>query len=210
MHLSSQGFTMRKIFFTVFVLLSLVSGASAAERSPAITAFENWSFKGFGWNSTPPLVGIGPGATAPDPHVSIKDPSFVFHDGMWHLFTTVRMKSGRVDMEYLSFKDWKEAEGANRYVLYLHDQYNCAPQIFYFTPHKKWYLVYQRADTNSPVKFGPCFSTSTNIANPRAWTKPELMITKVSPTQRWIDFWIICTDEKAYMFYTSNDGNMWR
>ena len=34
--------------------------------------------------------------TAEDPHVALKDPSIVFHGGRWHLFGTLRMKSGRV------------------------------------------------------------------------------------------------------------------
>ena len=26
----------------------------------------------------------------------------------------------------------------------------------------------------------------------------------------WIDFWVICDDSKAHLFFTSNDGRMWR
>ena len=36
------------------------------------------------------------------------------------------------------------------------------------------------------------------------------MVTNPAPNQRWIDFWVICDAEKAHLFYTSNNGNMWR
>jgi endo-1,4-beta-xylanase len=47
---------------------------------------------------------------------------------------------------YFSFADWTEAPNAPPYHL---DQthgfggYVAAPQLFYFTPQKKWYLVFQ-------------------------------------------------------------------
>lgn len=173
-------------------------------------AVKQWREKGFSWTTSAPSLGVGPGENAPDPHVSIKDPSFILHEGVWHLFATVRMKSGRVDMEYLNFKDWDQAENAERHILNLHNQYNCAPQVFYFTPQKKWYLVYQRADTNSALKFGPCFSTTERFSDPKSWTRPRMMITNLTTAPRWIDFWVICDDSKAHLFYTSNDGHMWR
>jgi hypothetical protein len=188
----------------------LFVGQTALAADSSFSIIEKWKASGFSWTDSGPIMDVGPGKLAVDPHVSVKDPSFVFHEGKWHLFTTVRMKSGHVDMEYLSFKDWPDAQKAERHVLNLHDQYNCAPQVFYFTPHKKWYLVYQRADTNAAVKFGPCFSTSDRIDDPKSWTKPEMMIPKLAVARRWIDFWVICDEAKAYLFYTSNDGQMWR
>jgi hypothetical protein len=192
----------------IWLFCCLLGSAATQAQTGDIVAI--WRNKGFAWNSTGPLLSVGAGKTARDPHVSVKDPSFVFHAGAWHLFTTLRMKSGRVDMEYLTFKNWNDAEKAERHVLNLHNQYNCAPQVFYFTPQKKWYMVYQRADTNAVVKFGPCFSTTEKIGDPKSWTKPRMMITNLSTAPKWIDFWVICDDAKAYMFYTSNDGHMWR
>src|SRR5262245_51050846 len=190
-------------------LLFLLSLFLSLSSTPAASV-DDWTQRGFNWTTSDALIDVGVGKTAPDPHVSIKDPSFIFHEGAWHLFTTVRMKSGRVDMEYLSFQDWNDANKAERHILNLHNQYNCAPQIFYFTPHKKWYMVYQRGDTNAAVKFGPCFSTTDKIGDPKSWTKPQMMITNFTTAPKWIDFWVICDDSKAYMFYTSNDGHMWR
>lgn len=164
----------------------------------------------FSWKATGPLIDVGPGKTAPDPHVSIKDPTFLFHGGRWHLFATLRMKSGKVDIEYLSFANWSEAQSAPRHVLALHDQYYCAPQVFYFTPHRKWYLVYQLADKTRKPPFGPCFSTTENLADPKSWTRPRPMVTNAPEKPKWLDFWVICDDAKAHLFYTSLDGHMWR
>ncbi|MBI4660194.1 MAG: glycoside hydrolase [Verrucomicrobia bacterium] len=164
----------------------------------------------FSWKASGPLIDIGPGRDAPDPHVSIKDPTFVFHGGRWHLFTTVRLKSGKVDIEYLSFADWAQTGQAQRHVLALHDQYYCAPQVFYFTPHRKWYLVYQLAEKTRKPPFGPCFSTTENLADPKSWTRPQPMVADAPEKPKWLDFWVICDREKAHLFYTSLDGHMWR
>jgi hypothetical protein len=164
----------------------------------------------FTWRASGPLIDVGPGRTAPDPHVSIKDPTFVFHENAWHLFATLRRKSGQVDIEYLSFPDWPRANAAPRHLLALHDQYYCAPQVFYFTPHQKWYLVYQLADKNRTPAFGPCCSTSPRLGDPQAWSRPQPMVTNAPPQPKWLDFWVICDERKAHLFYTSLDGNLWR
>ncbi len=188
--------------FTLVALLFTNANGSAQEFW---RPFEDGRFS---WKASPPLIDVGPGKDAADPHISIKDPTFVFQEGRWHLFATVRMKSGKVDIEYLNFADWSQAGRARRHVLALHDQYYCAPQVFYFTPHKKWYLVYQLADKTRTPPFGPCFSTTDNLADPKSWTKPQPMITNAPAKPKWLDFWVICDQEKAHLFYTSLDGRM--
>ncbi len=190
----------------LFVGFSIASVPfAAAQQSP--DPFRDGRFH---WRASGPLVDIGPGRDAPDPHVAIKDPSIVFHEGRWHLFTTLRMKSGRVIMEYLSFADWAQANTAPRTLIDLHDKYHCAPQVFYFTPHRRWYLICQFANPERTPGMSPCFSTTENIADPKSWTKPVAMIDNAPAGTRWIDFWVICDAEKAHLFYTSNNGNMWR
>lgn len=192
-----------RLVFAVAVLLLLAATASRAADAvqPA---------QPFSWVASGPLVDVGPGTHAADPHVSIKDPTVVFHESRWHVFATVRMKSGKVDMEYLNFADWSQAQEAERHVLAWHDQYYCAPQVFYFTPHRKWYLIYQLAEKTRVPPFGPCFSTTTNLADPKSWTRPEPMVTHAPAKPKWLDFWVICDQEKAHLFYTSLDGRMWR
>ena len=36
------------------------------------------------------------------------------------------------------------------------------------------------------------------------------MVTNAPPEPKWLDFWVICDDQKAHLFYTSLDGRMWR
>lgn len=169
-----------------------------------------WQTGNFQWQSTGPLIDVRSGQTADDPHVAFKDPTIIFHDGRWHLFGTLRKRSGAVCMEYLSFTNWDEANAAHRHEISFTDKYHCAPQVFYFTPHHRWYLVFQFVDPKQTPPMGPYFSTTTNLADVASWTKPRLMVTNPEPNQRWIDFWVICDAQKAHLFYTSNDGNMWR
>jgi len=190
--------------FTISLALVLPSAAALAQ------AHEPFADGKFSWRASAPLIDVGSGAAASDPHVSIKDPTVVFTAGWWHVFATLRMKSGKVDIEYLRFRDWSQAAKAPRHLLALHDQYYCAPQILYFTPHQKWYLVYQLADKSRSPAFGPCFSTTTDLSDTGSWTRPCPMVTNAPPKPKWLDFWVICDDTRAHLFYTSLDGHMWR
>ena len=67
-----------------------------------------------------------------------------------------------------TFPDWDHTADATFYYL---DQtpalrgYHAAPQVFYFAPQKKWYLVYQSGP--------PQYSTNDDIENPTGWTAPQ-------------------------------------
>jgi len=148
------------VLITAVLFVATVAGASAQGAAQAFADGQ------FAWKASGPLIDVGPGKDAADPHISIKDPTIVFHEGRWHMFATLRMKSGKVDITCLNFTDWAEAEKAERHILALHDEYYCAPQVFYFTPHRKWYLVYQLADKTRTPPFGPCYSATTNLSDP--------------------------------------------
>ena len=196
----------------VFLRVIAASAAFGFAAGPLLAESPSWLRTGvFSWKSSPAL--IGPDLNAAEPEVALKDPTFVQADGRWHLFATHRLASGMVNMQYLSFTDWNKAGEATRHTLDFHDQYHCAPQVFWFTPHKKWYLVYQLADKNRALKFAPYFSTTSDIADPKSWTKPQPMIEKLpegGDKTKWIDFWVICDADKAHLFYTSDDGHFWR
>ncbi|HOX00811.1 MAG TPA: non-reducing end alpha-L-arabinofuranosidase family hydrolase [Candidatus Paceibacterota bacterium] len=194
------------------IALAAGSGASGVAASEPATRQPSpaWTDGRFAWKSSGPIVDVGPDRSAPDPHIAIKDPTVVFADGRWHVFATVRMKSGRVDIEYLNFVSWAEANQAPRHVLALHSQYYCAPQVFFFSPHRRWYLIYQLADSSRQPPFGPCFSTTRRLADPKSWTPPQPMVTNAPAKPKWLDFWVIADTEKAHLFYTSLDGHLWR
>jgi hypothetical protein len=202
--------TLVKCFVVCLVAAGMAHLACGAEEEtgaigPAWKAFEDGKFS---WRASGPLV--PPDRQAADPHVSIKDPTMVRYEGRWFLFCTVRQASGKVDIEYLSFAGWKDAGQAPRHILNLHDQYYCAPQVFYFRPHKKWYLIYQIADKKHKPPFGPGYSTSTEPGDPNSWSKPAWLFPDPPQGQKWLDFWVICDRAKAHLFFTSLDGRMWR
>ena len=187
-------------------LLALAFGCNAQGDDAAT----DWEKGMFSWKASGPLLDVSAGREAADPWVAFKDPSVVFYEGRWHVFGTLRMKSGTVCMQYLNFADWAQANAAPRQTISFTERYHCAPQVFYFTPHKRWYLIHQFSNPARTPAMGPYFSTTENLADVKSWTKPELMVTNPSAKQRWIDFWVICDAQKSHLFYTSNDGNMWR
>lgn len=135
----------------------------------------------------------------------------VFHEGRWHLFGTIRSEKRTHQIEYLNFEKWEEADGATRHILHISEGYFCAPQVFYFTPHRRWYMVLQISMPGRPVQLQPAYSTSTNIADPHSWSKPlPLYAEHPSNIKGWIDFWVICDSAKAHLFFTSNNGKFWR
>ena len=178
------------------------SGRSTSERRALFDG-------GFRWKSSGPLV--SPADRPSDPCVSVKDPTVVWHDGQWHLFTTIRSERRTHQIEYARFKAWEEAATAPRYVLTVTTGYFCAPQVFHYTPQRQWYLVYQASDSTRKPSLQPVFSTSTNLTDPKSWTAPALLFDRQpSSVTMWIDFWVICDDAKAHLFFTSLDGRMWR
>ena len=135
----------------------------------------------------------------------------VHFNGSWHLFTTIRSEKRSHQIEYSSFREWKDAVAAPRHILTFNPGYFCAPQVFYFTPHRKWYLLHQASDTNRPVSLQPAFSTSERIDDPKSWSAPQFLYdSHPENVKGWIDFWIICDETKAHLFFTSNNGLMWR
>jgi hypothetical protein len=159
---------------------------------------------------------LGPPAVAPlqrpgDTCYSVKDPSVVRFDGRWHLFCTIRGEKRSHQIEYISFADWSDTQSAKREILHLSDEYFCAPQVFFFAPQKKWYMILQVIDKSRKPALQPACSTTTDLADPASWSRPKLLYDQPPENvQMWIDFWVICDQKKAHLFFTSLDGRMWR
>lgn len=162
----------------------------------------------FQWQISPPLV--APVERPEDPCYSIKDPSVVFYQGQWYLFCTIRSQRRTHQIEYLSFADWKEANAAPRHVLRMHPGYFCAPQVFYFAPHRKWYLICQASDKSWAPEYGAAYATTTDLADPTSWSKLTPLGAKPADGKSGLDFWIICNATKAHLFFTTLDGRLWR
>lgn len=201
----------RRRFLTMAAAISAAGAATAvgaragqAAPNPAPLALPA------AWELSPPL--IAPGERPEDPYVSVKDPTVVFHEGRWHVFMTIRPK-GKTPTEYVSFDTWEHANASPRHLLAVRDKYFCAPQVFFFRPHKKWYLLYQVGEPGRRLQHQPAYSTTETIADPASWTPARLFLPKEDPPSRLeagLDYWIICDDTKAYLFYTTLNGKMWR
>lgn len=163
----------------------------------------------FRWICGPPVLAPlqRPGETC----YSVKDTSVVRFEGRWHLFCTIRGKVRSHQIEYISFRDWKDTSGARREILRLSDEYFCAPQVFYFTPQRKWYMILQVIDKSRKPALQPAFSTTAELSDPGSWTAPKLLFDRhPENVSMWIDFWVICDSRNAHLFFTSLDGRMWR
>ncbi|TWT78340.1 Endo-1,4-beta-xylanase Z precursor [Posidoniimonas polymericola] len=110
-------------------------------------------------------------------------------------------------MVYLNFKDWADAPQAPLTYIDVNPAlrgYHCAPHLFYFSPHKKWYLVFQ-----SPQ---PQYCTTDGPSKPETWTAPQNFFQQLpeSAPRLPIDYHIICDETHAYLFFTGDDGRFYR
>lgn len=194
--------------FTQAVITAAALALLAATPCTPATTVDNPFPNGFQWTVSKPLFAA---QSRPNDDIhSIKDPTVVFYDGRWHLFCTIRGKQRTHRIEYLSFSDWNKADQAQRTILTVSDGYFCAPQVFYFAPHKLWYMIYQASDKSRKPQLQPVYSTTKDLRDPKSWTAPKLVFETQPDIAAWIDFWVICDDANAHLFFTSNNGKMWR
>ena len=72
--------------------------------------------------------------------------SVVHFNDRWHVYASSVLTAGAYNMVYTSFADWSEASSATCYYMDQTTGFNtyvAAPQLFYFRPQNKWYLVFQ-------------------------------------------------------------------
>lgn len=155
----------------------------------------------FRWTSSPPL--ISPKPPAGRDFVSLKDPTIVLHEGTYHVFATVyETTAGAAGWKsvYFNFTDWAEADAAPQtFMQDLPTGNTVAPQVFYFAPQNMWYLIYQ---------WGARYSTNADINNPNGWSAPRSLL--VGEPTNALDFWVICDDANCHMFFSRDDGVLYR
>ena len=149
---------------------------------------------------------IAPRSDAMHDLLAVKDPTVVRFNDRWHVYASSVSTAGAYNMVYTSFADWTEAATAP---LYYMDQtsgfntYVAAPQLFYFRPQDKWYLLYQAGP--------PKYSTASDPGDPSKWTPPAPFFpTEPATITRngggWLDFWVICDAATCHLFFTDNHG----
>jgi hypothetical protein len=188
-------------------VLALALTAAAWAATPGGPA-EDLLAGRFAWTVGEPV--LAPADRPDDPCFSVKDPSVVFHGGRWHLFCTIRSQKRSHQIEYLSFADWKDAAAAERHILHASDGYFCAPQVFYFSPQQKWYLICQASDPSWTPKYQAAYATTADIADPASWSHLAPLGARPADGKAGLDFWIICDARRAHLFFTTNDGRLWR
>ena len=210
-------FMLQQKFLLACAALTLVGGvrptfgaeqATAAAPAPTTAAapLNRLFATPLKWKSTGVLV--KPVSDETHQIVSVKDPTIVHYNDRWHIYATVYSTSARTwSMVYLNFKDWSEASTAPLHHVAQNPSlrgYHCAPQVFYFRPHQKWYLLFQSQQ--------PQYSTADDLSKPETWTKPvDFFATKPATAPRlWIDYWVICDATHAYLFFTGDNGRLYR
>jgi len=142
------------------------------------------------WTSGQPLISPKNG------NASIKDPTIVNYNGKYHVFASV-YNSG-YKSAYLNFTDLNAASSSTQTSFSPGGASTVAPQVFYFAPQKKWYLITQ---------WGGRFSTNTDINNVNGWTSLKPLLAG-EPTNS-LDFWVICDDSNCFLFFSRDDGNLY-
>lgn len=147
-----------------------------------------------------PVFSFGPEGSFDE--TAVKDPSIVYADGHWHLFYTARGR-GDYSLGYARSSSLDSLRFAERQQLSTltgaKSTYAAAPQAFYFSPDSLWYLIFQTRDAN----YQPAYATSPTIGDPESWSEPRPLLLKDDPI-KWIDFWVICDADSAFLFYTSH------
>ena len=156
------------------------------------------------WSARAPLLEPGPPGTFDE--TSVKDPSIVRQAGKWHLFYTARGRD-QYSIGHVSALSLEELQRAGRRQLTqlrgAGSPYGAAPQVFYFTPQKRWYLIFQTTDSN----YQPVFSNAETLDRPDAWSSPRPLADKREKA-KWIDFWVICDAKLAYLFFTRDHRDL--
>jgi endo-1,4-beta-xylanase len=164
----------------------------------------------FRWTSSGPLMVAKPSTQYPE--VAIKDPSVVYHNGRWHVFST-QAKGNGWGLEYRSFTDWSNAGSANPYFLdstRIGAGYRAAPFIFFHTPSQLWYLVFQNGNA--------AYSTNPDISNPGGWSAvktfysavPSNVQTDIRNGANWLDFAVACDAVNCHLFSAGDNGKIYR
>ena len=124
---------------------------------------------------------------------SIKDPSVVKYNGTYHVYATYYDTAYK--SMYTSFTDWNNAQAAPHISMNGTTVGNTvAPQVFFFRPHNKWYLITQWAGA---------YSTTDDISKPNWTAKKKLLQGEPSGA---LDFWVICNSTHCYLYFSRDDG----
>jgi hypothetical protein len=198
---------------------AITSCASLIDKFTDTAGAEDSDFQYKTWIVSEPIFEKGPKGSFDE--LSVKDPSIVFYNNKYHLFYTSKasyevrgqmshLSKNGSGLGYVAAKTLEQLNEAERIDLgKITESVVVAPQVFFFEPHQLWYLIAQTLVDSKPDLM-PVYMTNPDIEDPYGWSKPKIINTRKSDNGFWIDFWVICDEEKAHLFYTDHEGSLFR
>jgi endo-1,4-beta-xylanase len=165
------------------------------------------------WTVTGPILSAGPAGSFDE--LAVKNPSLVFHRGRWHLFYTSKPRRDsrefKTALGYITAPTLEALAASPRIEMrQVLGESIISPQVFYFEPQGLWYLIGHVGDTALQT-LEPVYSTNPDIENVNGWTAPrKLRTSRRQKDDFWIDFWVICDEQKAHLFYSNHKGTLHR
>ncbi|MEM6842244.1 MAG: non-reducing end alpha-L-arabinofuranosidase family hydrolase [Bacteroidota bacterium] len=205
MKITSYLFTALLTTYLTFACNAPADEATETETVEPTTPAISGNFE---WTTGAPIINTD--QFGEDEWIAIKDPSIVHYGDRYHLFCTLRGHERSHAIVYTSFTDFDQADATKPVVLPNHAGYHCAPQVFYYNPQEKWYLICQAKDSSWTPEYQAAFATSDNISDPNSWSALTPMGVQRPENSGYLDFWAMREDSTMHMFFTSDDGNMWR
>ncbi len=145
------------------------------------------------WRVSDPIFTLGP-----EGGLSVKDPSIVFHDGLYHLFYTLHVTARAVEIWYAAAPRLEELNEAPRSRVCG----GCAPQVFYFEDTKQWFLIQNSTHYSTNDRLGADGWVSRgNLCSNTPVFPPD------DPNGP-IDPWVIMDETTAFLFYARDNGTI--
>lgn len=193
----------RTLSLLIAPLLLATATTSRADDNACKIPYKQWTV------SQPVFTAGAPGSFD---EVAVKDPTFVQYNGAWHMFYTSKPCVGsdkyKTALGYATAPTLEALRDAKH--IEMRDTLGgsmIAPQVFWFAPQKLWYLI---GHIQNGRNLQPVYSTNTDITNVGGWTKIRELKTARRGKGMWIDFWVICDDTKAHLFYADHTDKLYR
>ncbi|HEY6877678.1 MAG TPA: non-reducing end alpha-L-arabinofuranosidase family hydrolase, partial [Polyangiales bacterium] len=164
---------------------------AGSQTGPDVTCELPSTFK---WKGGAPL------AQPKNGWLSMKDATYVFHNGQHILYFTTFQDNWGSGM--MTFKDWPDAANAPQ----TPTKFGVAPTLFYFTPKKVWVMAYQWG----PHKFS--YRTSSDPSDPNGWSGEKSLYNTALPPNGTgpIDQTVICDSARCYLYYAGDNGHIYK
>lgn len=133
--------------------------------------------------------------------VALKDPTVVRHDGVFHLFATVRGGAKSHRLLHTAFERFSQSSLAPRRYLDVGVELAAAPQVVLFRPWNKWLLLFQ-----GWPPYGAWFSTADHPSGP--WAPSRAIDIELVPDA--LDFHLHRFEDRLSLYFASLDGRVWR